>query len=392
MSIRKHAVWLQVSVREIKRMTSRRLYLYITLIFPLLSYLMFTSLFSEGLPKELPIAVVDKDHTSLSRKLTRTLDASEMSRVTMQLSTAAEAQSEMRKGNIYGYVVWPDHFQADILAGRSPEVGYFFQNSVLIVGGLMQKDLATTLNTISAAMNIQKREAMGQGSAYIWSQVQPVKVDTHLLFNPQANYSVYLSTTLLPAMLQLFILIMTVYAIGVEIKQRTSREWLRLSDNSILVALIGKLLPYTVLFSLLAILQNCWLFGFLHMPLNTNLGSMMLASVMYVLSYQALGIFIVGTIPVLRDAISIASLYAALAMTFSGLTFPIEGMPELFQYWAKCFPIRHYLNIYINQALNGFGLTYSWFSYVSLLLFILLPFTVIMRLKGALIYQQYIEK
>ena len=46
----------------------------------------------------------------------------------------------------------------------------------------------------------------------------------------------------------LLIFMVTVYSIGVEIKDRTAREWLRMSNNSIYIALAGKLLPHTVIF------------------------------------------------------------------------------------------------------------------------------------------------
>ena len=51
----------------------------------------------------------------------------------------------------------------------------------------------------------------------------------------------------------LVIFMVTVYSIGVEIKDRTAREWLRMSNNSIYIALAGKLLPHTVVFFIMGI-------------------------------------------------------------------------------------------------------------------------------------------
>lgn len=89
--------------------------------------------------------------------------------------------------------------------------------------------------------------------------LQPIVIDTHPLNNPWLNYSVYLCNTLIPGVLMLLIFMVTVYSIGVEIKDRTAREWLRMSNNSIYIALAGKLLPHTVIFLLWAysIMYTC---------------------------------------------------------------------------------------------------------------------------------------
>jgi ABC-2 type transport system permease protein len=382
---------LEVAKREINRMTSRGLYFLVVLVFPILSILFFSSLFREGVPTKMPIAIVDLDQTATSRKIARTIDVTPLSKVTEYLQSETEAMSELRTGNIYGFVVLPQNMQADILASRQPVISYYYQNGFLIAGGLMQNDLTLILHTLSGGINIQKREALGQPKDYIMSQVQPVQLDTHLLFNPTANYSVYISTIVLPIMLQLFILLITVYSVGIEIKEKTSHEWLRLSNKSIVIALTGKLLPYTVMFFIVMMFQNFMLYKFMQIPMQTSLGWLMLGSLLYVLAYQAIGVFCIGLLPLMRHSLNMAAFYGILALTLCGFSFPIESMPPVFQYWASGFPVRYYMHIFQSQILAGFELKYSLISYLCLLLFLLLPVTIISRLKSALIYQSFIE-
>jgi len=117
----------------------------------------------------------------------------------------------------------------------------------------------------------------------------------------------------------------------------------------------------------------------------------MLGSFIFVLAYQAIGIFCVGLLPMMRHSLNMAAFYGILALTLCGFSFPIEAMPPVFQYWASGFPVRHYMHIFQSQILAGFELRYSILSYLCLLLFLLLPFTIILRLKSALIYQNFIE-
>jgi len=384
-------IW-EVAKREINRMTSRSLYILVVLVFPILTIFFFASLLKEGVPTQMPIAIVDLDQTATSRRMARTIDATELSNVVMNLPSETEAMSELRTGNIYGFVVLPKNLQADILASRQPVISYYYHNGLLIAGGLMQGDLTLILNTISGGINIQKREAAGQPEDLIMSQVQPVQLITHQLFNPTANYTVYISTIVLPIMLQLFILLMTVYSIGIEIREKSSREWLRLSNKSIFVALTGKLLPYTVMFFLVMMFQNFMLYKVMQVPMQTSIGWLAAGSLLFVLAYQAIGIFCIGLLPLLRHAINLSAFYGILALTLCGFSFPTESMLPVFQYWAAGFPVRHYMHIFQSQILAGFELRYSVVSYLFLLMFLLLPLLVINRLKAALIHQNFIEK
>ncbi len=382
----------EVAKRECNRMTSRSLYLLAILVFPVLTILFFGSLFKEGVPTKMPIAIVDLDQTTTSRIITRNIDVTPLSMVTMNLQSESEAMSQLRSGSIYGFVVLPKNMQADILSSKQPVVSYYYQNGLLIAGGLMQNDLTLILHTLSSAINIQKREAMGQPEDLIMAQVQPVQLNTHQLFNPTSNYSVYISTIVLPIMLQLFILLMTVYSIGIEIKERTSREWLQTSGKSIVTALTGKLLPYTVIFFILMMFQNFMMYRVMQVPVHTSAGWLMLSSLLFVLAYQAIGVFCIGLLPLMRHALNLSAFYGILALTLCGFSFPIEAMPPVFQYWASGFPVRHFMHIFQSQVLAGFELRYSILSYAFLLLFMLLPLTVIARLKSALIYQNFIER
>jgi ABC-2 type transport system permease protein len=384
------SIW-EVAKREVNRMTSRGLYILMVLILPILSILFFSSLLKEGIPTKMPIAIVDLDQTATSRKIARAIDVTPLSKVTEYLQSETEAMSELRTGNIYGFVVLPKDLQTDIFESHQPVISYYYQNGFLIAGGLMQNDLTLILNTLSTGINIQKREAMGQPEDYIMSQVQPIQLSTHQLFNPTASYPAYITTIIMPIMLQLFILLMTVYCIGIEIKESTSHEWLRLADKSIVIALIGKLLPYTVIFFSVMMFQNFMLYKVMQIPMHTSLGWLMLGSFMFVLAYQAIGIFCVGLLPMMRHSLNMAAFYGILALTLCGFSFPIEAMPPVFQYWASGFPVRHYMHIFQSQILAGFELRYSILSYLCLLLFLLLPFTIIRRLNSALIYQNFIE-
>ena len=170
----------------------------------------------------------------------------------------------------------------------------------------------------------------------------------------------------------LMIFMITVYSIGVEIKDRTAREWLRTGNNSIYISLVGKLLPHTVIFTIMGIFYNVYLYGYLHFPCNSGIFSMIFATLFLVLASQSLGVVMIGTFPSLRLGLSFASLWGVISFSISGFTFPVMAMHPVLQALSNLFPLRHYFLIYVDQALNGYSMAYSWINYMALLIFMML--------------------
>lgn len=387
---RKYIALWNVVKRECRRLVSRPLYLFSMVGAPLFCYIFFTTLMGSGLPQDMPVGIVDQDQTSTTRQLVRTLDAFQQSKVVAHYPAFNEAREAMQRREIYGFYYIPEGTTAEAQAQRRPTVSFYTNNTLLIAGSLLFKDMKTMSELASGAVVQATLLAKGATDDQAMAYLQPIIIDTHPLQNPWLNYSVYLNNTFAPGVLMLLIFMVTVFSIGVEIKERTARQWLRMGHNSIWISLAGKLLPHTAIFFLMGILYNVYLYGFLDFPCNSGIGPMLLATLCLVLASQGMGILMIGILPTLRLGLSFASLWGVLSFSMCGLSFPLMGMHPTLQALANLFPLRHYFLIYVDQALNGYPMIYSWTNYVALLLFMLLPFLVAPRLKGALIYYKYI--
>lgn len=383
------ALW-QVMKRECRRLVSRPLYLFCMVIAPLFCYVFFTTLMSSGLPTDLPVGAVDLDNTATSRSIIRNLDAFGQTAVVAHYGSVAEARIAVQEGKIYGFLYIPKGLSADAQSQRQPKLSFYTNNSYLIAGSLLFKDMKMMGELASGAAARTVLYAKGATEDQAMAYLQPIVIDTHPLQNPWLNYSVYLCNTLVPGVLMLLIFMVTVYSIGVEIKDRTAREWLRMGNNSIYIALAGKLLPQTVVFFVMGIFYNVYLYGFLHFPCNSGIFPMILATLCLVLASQCCGIVMIGTLPTLRLGLSFASLWGVISFSIAGFSFPVMAMNPVLQALSNLFPLRHYFLIYVDQALNGYSMAYSWPNYMALLIFMMLPFLVVHRLKEALIYYKYI--
>ncbi len=377
-------------LRELRILSRNPIYGFCMVVFPILVMVFFTSLMSDGLPTEMPVGVVDLDNTSTSRALVRRLDGFQMSHVVAHYPTVSEARHAIQQNQIYGFLYIPHGTTDALLANRQPKVSYYYSYTTLAAGALLMRDMKTISTLGSAAVGQATLSARGATDAQIQAALQPIRVDLHQIANPWTSYNAYLTTMLVPGILMLFIFLITAYSLGTELKFGTSKQWLSMTDNRILPALIGKFLPQTVIFLAMAYGYEYYVFYVLHFP---HLGSpwyLVLLGLLQVLAAQGFGIFAFGLMPSLRMSMSVCSLWAVLSFSMAGSAFPVMGMDGPLQAGSWLFPLRHYYMIYQICVFNGFPLLEAWFHIAALTAFILLPWLVIRKIKNAMLTYVYI--
>ncbi|MBR2638147.1 MAG: ABC transporter permease [Bacteroidaceae bacterium] len=381
----------RVVLREIDTIATQPIYLFCMVVAPIACFILFSTLMYQGLPEKLPVAVVDADNTPTTREIIRNLDAMQQIGIVARYVTAEEAFEDMKRGNIYAIYYIPEGTTKSLIEELRPTISYYLNYSYLVAGSLTYRDMYIRTLLTNAAIGTSAIIAHGGTKHQAQVFVQPIVIETHAIGNPWLSYSIYLNNTIFPGVLSLFIFLLTAYSVTLEIKTGRAKELLHTSGNNIIVAVIGKLIPQSIFFSLTAIFYNLYLYKYLHFPIHDGIGSMILVSILLVIASQSLGLFLAALLPSPRWAMSIASLWGVVSFSISGFSFPIEGMSGSIQAASNLFPLRHYFTIYCNQALLGEPIGYAATHYAALLLFCLLPLPLMGRLKKALENYPYIK-
>ena len=371
---------LNVFRRELRRMTSRRIYFASCIVLPLFSLVFMATIFGHGQMENLPVGVVDADQTSLSRSIIRMVDATPELQVTKQYANETEARKAIQRKEIYGYLLIPSGIKS---------LCYYYHNAMLSVGGELHSTFETILKQVSVTPIVTEAVGLGESQTNITSFLIPISEEEMVSYNPNRNYAIYLSQPFFFVFLQVLLLLVTTYALGSESKFGTSDEWLQMAKGNIGIAVIGKLLPYTFIFMVMGVLANVVFFNWMKMPLPCSLWVMNGITILFILATQALALLLYAIFPVLSLIISVVSMVGSLGATLSGVTFPVNFM-DTPVYWASfLFPIRHFVEVV--QSLLYLGGTFSnyWTNLVVLLLFILSPILLLPRLKRALLTHRY---
>ena len=378
--------------REMRLFAHRPLFLFTMIVAPVICLLFFTTLMRDGLPTKLPAAIVDEDDTHITHIVTRILGSMEETEIVAHYPTFTEARQAMQRGEIYGFFYIPKGLTEEAIANRQPRLSFYTNDTYFVPGTLLMKDLRYACELAGLALTRENLYARGLTERQAMGILQAIVIETHPLNNPFLDYSVYLNNILLPGILILLIMLSTTYTIGLEWKRETQRKLYALSGYSSTVALVGKLLPQTLLFTLLFSFYDVYFYRFLQFPCNCGIGAMMLLGLVTVLASQAFGVFLFGAfIGQMRLAMCLCSLWGILSFSLAGFTYPVPAMDGFLQGLSWLFPLRHYYLIYVNQALDGYSIFYVWPSVVALLLFLLLPATVLWRYRAAFLKYKYIQ-
>lgn len=380
-------IW-RVIWRELGIIRKRPVYILASVGVLVVNAIFYTTLMKDGLPHDLPIGVVDLDQSSTSRAFAQQLDATQLGEV-IYYDDLHLARRDMETGKLTSFVVIPEHFNADIQAQHQPHIGYYVNSLYFVGGALAYKDIMTMVNLVNGAVQREVLRAKGHNEREIRALIQPIVLDQHQIGNPATNYGVYLNGVLLPGILEMIVILITIYAVGTELKYGTSRQLLEMTGGSIEKALLGKLLPYNLIFTVLGVGLELLLFHWFKYPLKGSIGWMFLDMLLMVSASEALGLFIVELFPVLRLAVSVGAIISVLGMSLAGFSLPVEAMPPYVQGFSAIFPLRHYYLIHVQETLWGSGFAGCWKEVVHLLLFLFLPATLMWRLEHAYIYQDY---
>lgn len=379
---------IAVARRELRIIRQRPIYLLGSVGVIAFCAIFFLTFLKDGLPSDVPIGLVDYDYSSTSRNFCQQLDATQLGKVVHYDSFAA-AREDMNRGKIAAVCVVPVGMNDDIQANRQPKITFYVNGLYFVSGALAWKDLLQMVNLTNGAVQRQAFRARGYNDSQIMGMIRPVDVDVHQIGNVGTNYNYYLSSVLLPGVLEMIVIIVLIYSLGAELKYGTSRHLLQTSGNSIVTALAGKLLVWTLTFSAIGLILILLLFHRLHFPLAGSIWNMFLGIFLMIFASEAIAIFILEMLPVPRLALSIGALYSVLGFSLSGFTLPIEAMPPYIQGLAAAFPLRHYYLFYVQEAIFGAGFAGWWKQVIYLLIFILLPLIGLMRLKKAYIHQNF---
>lgn len=375
--------------RELCEIKSDKLYLSTLLLFPILMILFFGVIFYRGAIDGVPVAVVDGDSTPLSRQLLRMINATSGVDIAFEEVSMYDAEMRLLNGDAEAIVCIEHGFEDCIYRGEKADVGCYLNGANISASGVASRDIQLAVQTFSSGVALQTLQSMGVNYAQAMVDIMPVNIQSNIISNPYINYGYYLAPIFMMLGVVVFTVLSTIYAVGRELRYRTASDWLGVAHNSLAGGVIGKLLPVTIAMVVLSQLIYFILFVVMGMECECGYIVLSLVTILFIVVYQVVALFIIAMTSNLRLALSLGGGYSVMAFTFSGITFPVIAMYGVARIFSYLFPLSYFSEFFIGQVMRGAPLRYDIDNVLYMLLFFALLPVAWPRLRRVVSYDKY---
>jgi len=350
---------------------------------PLLGYGLIIAIFLEGVPRDLPIGVVDNDASQLSRMQLSQIESSATLKIKKQYNSVKSAAHDLKDGTIYAFIIIPEHFEYDLRKGMQPSITVMLNTQFILMSKILRAALTKVLMSSAATIDFVTTLIEDQRPEMAKSAVAPIQMQITPFFNTYNNYFLFLISAMLPALWSIFIVLTMIIALGEMFKKGKEGQWLRSSNGSLSAAILGKMAPYIIIQMLWGLGIVYFVYGVMPWPFGGSWVIVAAAMFLTIVVYQLIALVFYGLKFEYASALSFGAVFTAPAFAAMGITFPLMNMGNLAVAWHDILPISHYIHIQISQANYGAPLASVGTTFLALALFLVLIPLVYWRYKTA---------
>jgi ABC-2 type transport system permease protein len=336
---------------ELKSIQNSTYKLFLVTLLPIFSFFLIVAIFYKGVVHELPLVVVDNDKSQLSRELIKHVDASATLSVDYKLNSPKEALALLQETKAYAVLIIPHNFQKKVLNHTQPKVTTMLNTQYILIGKIIKSALTQVVMYSSAEVELVQDLAKSGVFQKSINRVSPIGLQVSSYFNTYQNYFLFLVSALLPAIWQIFIVIVTLVSFGTMFKANEQRKFFK--DEHLFIRIIGKLLPYTFIYTVLGALYLFFIYGTMAWEFQGSFSFTIFAMFVSVVAYQGVALLFFVTGFDYARSLSLGAVYTAPAFAFLGVTFPVYNMNAFALFWRDMLPVSHLMEIQISQANYG---------------------------------------
>ena len=350
---------------------------------PLLGFGLIVAIFIEGVPRELPIGVVDYDTSQLSRMQLSRMESSTTLQIKKQYNSVKSAAHDLKDGTIYAFVIIPEHFEHDLRKGMQPSITVMLNTQFILMSKILRSALTQVLMNSAATIDFVTTLVEDQRPEMAKSAVVPIQMQITPFFNTYNNYFLFLVSAMLPALWSIFIVLTMIISLGEMFKRQKQRQWLGAAEGSLSAALLGKMIPYTIVQMFWGLAVVYFVYGVMPWPFAGSWTVLAVAMFLTVVVYQLIALAFYAVKFEYASALSFGAVFTAPAFAAMGITFPLMNMGNIAVAWHDLLPISHYIHIQISQANYGAPLASVGTTFGALALFLCITPLIYWRYKNA---------
>jgi len=290
---------------------------------------------------DLPVAVVDDDHSATSRELIRHVDALRAVRVVSQPTDLGQARRQLLAGEVDGIVLIPQRLERDILRGGSGQL-------VLLGNGAYLSRASAILNGLAEGITGFGGEQARRQAAFMGApQAPPLQLVQRPLYNTREGYG----SSVVPGVSELIVHQTLLLGIGVLLGSRRAQLGRRLRFD------LATLSGMAMAFGVVAVCGLLYYVGFTawaqDYPRGGNIPGLLLAVLLFALATVPFGMFIASFFDTRERAFQYITAVSIPLFFLSNLSWPALASPPALVALAKLLPTTAGINAIVRTQQLG---------------------------------------
>lgn len=337
--------------------------LILTLIYPVAMLFLLGFAITNDV-RNIPLVVVDRDHSSQSRALLDAYRTSDYFVLDYYVNSEDEMRYLIESNQARAAIIIPPDYGREIVAGRVGTVAFIIDGSDPNVSG-------TALTAASLVGQAQGTKIIASRTMRPTQTQLPIDVRTLIWYNPEMVTAYYMIPALIGLILQFLTTMLTSTSIVRE-RERGTIEQLIVTPIRAWELVAGKMVPYVLIafFDTVEILvAGILIFS---VPINGSLILLLVLCGLFLVTTLGIGLLI-STVANTQQEATLTTMFTLLPSIFlSGFMFPLAAMPGFLQAASYLIPLRYFLIITRGIVLKGTGAIVLLPEIIALCIFALL--------------------
>ncbi|WDZ79152.1 ABC transporter permease (plasmid) [Ensifer adhaerens] len=336
---------------------------------PIIYGLFYPQPYVGQLIRNVPVAVVDDDHSDISLAIVQALDAHEGLEVAARPTTLAEAQMALARRQVFGILNIPAGTEREIMKGATARLPAFVDSTYFLLYSRTLQGIQESVGSVRSDLSTQRARAEGSRYRAALSASSPVEIINQPLFNPTGGYGSYIVPAAFVLILQQTLLMGTA-TIGGGTFERGGHEARR--SRSAVKSVLGQALAHLLLalpayMFFLVVLPRVYGFSATDRVLD-----LFVLAVPFILSVSFLGQF-AGSWFKRRETAVLLFIAISLPLFFLvGVAWPPEAIPPALRAASYALPSTSGIDalVRVNQMGAAFGDVFKDWARLWVLAFI----------------------
>ena len=327
------------------------------ILVPLFYPLLYSWIYTNEVVREVPVAVVDLSHSTMSREFIRQFDASPDVRVARYCTNLDEAKDVVGRQDAFGVIYFPTDFQTRVSRMEQSRVSVFCDMSFMLYYKAIFQTATAVAGNVNSKILIERAGNWTEREDEITAK--PLDFDEVQLFNSTGGYGNFI----IPGVLML--IIQQTLLLGVGLSVGTARERSKTGSflpdaaryDGVFRTVLGRALAYFMVYAVVTsyvALVVPRLFGFTSLLRPGDTFWFMLP---YILSCVFFAMIISGLIRYRENVILIVVFTSVPLLFISGVSWPQSAIPPFWQWvsWLapSTFGVRGFVRMNTMGALLG---------------------------------------